>query len=670
MRTRKCPNPKSTVKWMLELYTACYSDVARASDIPSEDWKFDLELVKSRLAKEGPSFFTKSLPLLGKNLDRVLSSLGTSPCFNGLPFQGWALKHMTVYPRFLGWLFAKVLAIDGSVSREADPNALGRLRQLLFLFYKVEFPSTDEQNRAVLDQFVLTDQSLPDVGESIFSQGEWDSTSAQRRVWILKRSRKLIHEILSVHDPLDIERNFPRHGPGAVATGERSHEKPLFKRYHAKLHTVFPYDSYMSYSLSSVADEWQGWQDLELRRESTAKVVLVPKDSRGPRIISCEPLEIQWIQQALMKRLVDILESHPLTRGHVNFQRQDVNRELALLYSVGAPNAIQAVQMAVKYGASTKVTMDMKDASDRVSLELVRYMMPQKWFIALDACRSEATKLPDGQIVKLKKFAPMGSAVCFPVEALIFYAICVATQQYVTKDSSRRKYALKEYPYVYGDDLIVESHLFELIVDSLECVHLKVNMDKCCLGPWFRESCGMDAFNGVDVTPLKIRRPWGSPSHTALFSWCEYHNWFSRRGYEDAARLIRLYLIGLPDSKYLPVMDDIWLGGQSPGYAYLHVAGERPHSLKGPLVTRFNRDLHRKEFLAWGVTSRLKKRQVPGWSEMLSKASRRGSHLRGPVKGPDKLPSVFERTLAAKAYEYALAHGVVRKCAWYPLIGG
>jgi len=74
MKTKKNNSQAFTVKWMLDLYTACYRDVACASDISSEDGKRDIDYVTSRLAKEGVSFFTKSLPLLGKYLDRVLSA--------------------------------------------------------------------------------------------------------------------------------------------------------------------------------------------------------------------------------------------------------------------------------------------------------------------------------------------------------------------------------------------------------------------------------------------------------------------------------------------------------------------------------------------------------------------------------------------------------------------
>lgn len=642
-------------EWMFEIHHACYRDVACAPDMSSEDGDFDIMYVKARLAKEGPSFLTKTLPLLGKHLDRVLSALETS--VNPEPFQGFTTMPGTVLPKYLGWLFLKVLAPDGSVLGNADSIALGRLRQILYLFYKLELPYTSEQSQATLDKFVLTDSSLP--SPDAHPMGGDDFTATPGNMWVLARARALVHRVLANYDPLDHEALQARHGPGAVATGEKSHEKPIFRRYYEHLHAVFPYDIHMSYNLSSINDEWEGWQKLESLRESTAKVVLVPKDSRGPRIISCEPLEIQWIQQALMTRLVNILETHPLTRGHVNFKRQSINGNLALVASTMSP-----------FQGDQWVTMDMKDASDRVSLALVRHLFPNRWVTALEGCRSSSTRLPDGQILRMKKFAPMGSATCFPVEALIFYAICVATQQYQNKELLGRGFrkAPDEWPYVYGDDLIIKPNLFDAIVDNLEMVHLKVNLDKCCRGRWFRESCGVDAFKGLNVTPLKIRRPLGHPSRTTWLSWIEYHNWFSTRGYDQVALRIRQYLALSPLAGFILVMDSIWLEGRKPGYAYLDVAGERPHALVGDLWQRYNKRLFRREYFLWGVSACLKKHPVPGWSEMLQRAALRGGNLSSAVKADDRPPSVFNRTVSAKAYEYARAHRVVRECAWYPAL--
>lgn len=187
----------------------------------------------------------------------------------------------------------------------------------------------------------------------------------------------------------------------------------MFKRYYRSLAERFPYEDYFFFNLSHMCDELRSYLSLEELDTPVAKVVLVPKDSRGPRLISSEPLEVQWIQQMLMANMVHTIETHPLTRGLVNFTDQSVNRRLALRGSTEESNFL--------------VTLDMKDASDRVHSTLVRILFPNTWVAALMAARSTATRLPNGEVVQLHKFAPMGSATCFPVEALIFWALSTAT---------------------------------------------------------------------------------------------------------------------------------------------------------------------------------------------------------------------------------------------------
>jgi hypothetical protein len=162
-----------------------------------------------------------------------------------------------------------------------------------------------------------------------------------------------------------------------------------------------------------IIDRVQWYRGLERLPAGTAKVVLVPKDSRGPRLISAEPLEYQWIQQGVGRSIVAHLEAHHLTKGRVNFTHQEVNRRLAQESSA-------TLELA---------TLDLKDASDRVSLELVRRVFKNtpELVRALEAIRTDATLLPDGRVQSLKKFAPMGSAVCFPVEAFVFWAILTAS---------------------------------------------------------------------------------------------------------------------------------------------------------------------------------------------------------------------------------------------------
>jgi len=314
----------------------------------------------------------------------------------------------------------------------------------------------------------------------------------------------------------------PKHGPGAVATGEDPHEKMNFKRIYETVEEVYPFTDYYFYNYSHLCDNLENLEDMEIIPHGIAEIRLVPKDSRGPRIISMEPLEIQWIQQGLLNCIVPHLEQHSSPcSGRVNFTDQSINRDLALTNSFcGMFN-----------------TYDMKEASDRVSTWLVKKIFPPPLFRSLNACRSKETLLPSGDRHTLNKFAPMGSAVCFPIEALVFWAVAVGSIRHI-----RTRGDLVGLPdiYVYGDDIVAQPGHYDKFAPVFEELFLEFNEDKCCTGRFFKESCGMDAFKLQSVNPVRVRAPWSeSPSPAATLSYVTYVNSLRERGYFSAASFLQ-----------------------------------------------------------------------------------------------------------------------------------
>jgi hypothetical protein len=185
-------------------------------------------------------------------------------------------------------------------------------------------------------------------------------------------------------------------------------------------------------------------------------------------------------------------------------------------------------------------TLDLKEASDRVSLALVREVFSQTPDLlrALEATRSSATTLPSGEVVTLKKFAPMGSALCFPVEAYCFWAILVASLARRDRVSPGKA---AESVFVYGDDIIVPTKDADFCMQALESVKLVVNRSKSCiLGP-FRESCGMDAFKGHPVTPVRAKTRWSGRASdgSAYVSYVALMNNLASSGYQKCSDYVR-----------------------------------------------------------------------------------------------------------------------------------
>jgi len=536
----------------------------------------DIAVMRRRVKEEGLSFLTKALPKLGKELDKALSQ--------GTRFapRGFLTRPRSTIPKFLGWLFERVFSDQGEELKSSCPRAVRDLRLCLYFLYKLAVPYTDDQEAAMLLAFREVDEGLPPIDPS-------DN--------VISHARNFITNVFGQLCPYDI---IPKHGPGAVATGEKNHEKHCFKRFYEGIEAEYPFTEYFHFSLIHVGDNPEHMGSTETLQAGTAKVVLVPKDSRGPRIISAEPLEYQWIQGGLGEKIKTHLESNRWTRGHVNFTDQRINQRLATLGS-----------LEPKW-----VTLDMKDASDRVSLELVSVLFRDcpNLLRCLIAARTPETRLPNGDVVRMKKFAPMGSNLCFPVESVVFFALSVglyihdrlARKPYVARQHQHRYYSKLMWQatrrvYVYGDDIIATREDYPRMLQYFPKVGLMFNTDKCCTQGFFRESCGVDAFKGVDVTPLRLKRMWMSGRRQAPETYCSYVA-FSNAAYARGLHRVASYISEavVNDLGDLPVFPErsLDVNGRT-GCEYGILAFVRPYSHVSPgspmWQVRWNADLHYRE---------------------------------------------------------------------------
>lgn len=633
-------------------------------DSVRKEYERDKAEMLRRVSSEGLSFLTKTLPALGKAIDKALAK--------DAPFEssGFEIDTRVGLPRFLGQLTQMIFTTssEGSfpclplystdysvvppallergtrckvdISLDMSTLALKLMRQICYAFYKLNVPYDEKAKTEVINTFVETDSSCP---EEIRDIGEPGSH-------IISMARGLISRVLCSYDPAEV---YPRHGPGAVSTGEKPQDKAKFKRFYTRLNAFYPYDVYFFYNHSHLSDRLQELADMEVLEAGTAKVVLVPKDSRGPRLISCEPLELQWIQQGQMKALMDCIESHPFTKGRVNFRSQDVNRHLALSSSL--PNE------------DDMVTLDLKEASDRVSLALVRELFPTRWYDALYASRSSHTKLPNGHLVPLKKFAPMGSATCFPVEALIFWALGVATlaaKRGCSADSiaHRGSRFLKEQFYVFGDDIICSSEIAVDYKHTLELVGLMLNDAKCCVKGLFRESCGCDAFAGVDVTPAKFRRTWDRHCSVDSYpSWVAYSNLLWEKGFSGTADWL---LERIQSVRLTPVTST---EDSRPGcVAFLRPQGRYAYrDYNSALRRRFSPSIQCFEYLCTCIETLRVTGSHDGWEEMLRLRSYQGPSKDLPDARLDKLSA--PNILYLEADQYSVRRRAKLKRRWMPL---
>jgi len=275
-----------------------------------------------------------------------------------------------------------------------------------------------------------------------------------------------------------------------------------------------------------------------------------------------------------------------LTRWNVHFTDQ-------------GPNNCGALLGSKRLRGKDYATLDLNEASDRVSLALVDLLFPKDGVLPyLMAARSTQTQLPNGKVITLRKFAPMGSALCFPILALTVWSLLTAA----APDEYTRERIL-----VYGDDIIVPTAFADEAMKTLTFFGLKVNNDKSCLGGFFRESCGVDAFKGENVTPVRIRTPWlDRPSPASYCSWLAYANQLYMKGYYVPYD----YIVEHIGAVYGTEIPSLASGISAPGL--VEVPAEWP-----ALTRRWHKGsqrwLHRVNYVR-GVTVT---KEIDGWSMLL-----------------------------------------------------
>lgn len=203
------------------------------------------------------------------------------------------------------------------------------------------------------------------------------------------------------------------------------------------------------------------------------KIVFVPKTAKTHRAIAVEPLLNGFVQKG-----IDRCMRKRLLRVGIDLSDQSKNQVLAREGSV--PDSV------------AYCTLDLSAASDSLSTEVVRRLLPYEWFDFLNSCRSTHGNINDS-IVRYEKFCSMGNGFCFPLESLIFGSAVYEAGGNLGKDS-----------LVYGDDIVVPPLIVNRVIENLSLLGFSLNIDKTFTSGPFRESCGGDYFDGEDVRPFTL----------------------------------------------------------------------------------------------------------------------------------------------------------------------
>lgn len=598
------------------LYVSLIEDLQHMHPSIARDLSRDLSRLLDGGIKSGLKLYTITLPSVSKYL---LGSLDCGALLELRPPLCGAKSKTDRRPTFLYGLWCAIFESDGTLKSMPDTQSIASVYQVCNLMKKLRIECDERYKLEAIGAFREIERSLPASWD-----GTWDlddpnwCTRSGHPIWgperVDDRQASLLDAITPMHglsfDP-DWKgfRNFvarfsselgdlhsatlsgdnrlsslrPQHGPGAVSDKTR-YTKYDGKYWTHRLESVFPYDYWASPSLDVPA--------YVSYMEHASRLHAVLKDQKGPRLIAAEPTSHQWIQGYIRKWLEVKLESSILANT-IDFKSQAASQQLALLSSASRSHA----------------TIDLSSASDRLTTRLVEYVFQGNRTLldALAASRTRCVQLPDGELIRLRKFATQGSAVTFPVQSIVFALIAiwaVGLVRHDTKYDSLRSYA--RTVRVFGDDIIIPNDAYEVCTGLIETCCLKVNASKSYSLGFFRESCGMDAYGGVDVTPTYIREV-NSSTPTALESIVECSNNLHLAGYwRTADRLLKT----LPPSDIAMIPTKATSSG---AFALVSFLGHDPSYHR----VRWNRHLHREEILALSLQSAVKRARGRGHGDLL-----------------------------------------------------
>jgi len=469
----------------------------------------DVNTVLDRSKHEGFSFLTITLPSFGKDFQKSLDQ--GIVCRDS--FQGFSWR--AGLPQFLGGFLDNVFdRSTGTLLNDPCVDSVLAVRQLTLMFNKILLPCSDARVKDAMHGYIQCEQEVKESDAMLSSRDRED---------FLRISSLLFSKTFSAVDR-DIYYGdvFPKHGPGATADKIRGNGKYNLRTWTDRLEEVFHCSDHLFPSVSHYAEQISDVHFLEPGDEIPVKVISVPKTMKTPRIIAVEPTCMQYMQQAVLDRLVPRIE-------------KDVNLSQFIGFSDQTPNQRMAREGSVENG--NLATLDLSEASDRVSNQLVRLLVSRFPSLnrAIDATRSRRADVPGHGVVRLAKFASMGSALCFPFEAMVFLTIIFIGIERELNVQFSKESELFDYlgsVRVYGDDIIVPDDMVHSVVGTLSLFGAKVGPSKSFWTGRFRESCGKEYFNGFDVSIVKVRRVFPSTRKHApeVISLVELRNQLYRAG--------------------------------------------------------------------------------------------------------------------------------------------
>lgn len=366
---------------------------------------------------------------------------------------------------------------------EAPVDIFFYLHQLQHLFKRYTFRrdacSPDDRKVNSLRDFVRTQYELE------------NSKITEVGRMILAKMRPIVTDVIGEFVPLEEVLTNMEQGKRAAVGLESTNAHDFCMRYDAGSHTVgqsvLMRELWRRSSLRHLAytrDYWKTRMPVD-----ALHAVAVPKKYNVDRII----MPNTTIGALVTSGLGRVIEDR-LSYFGINLSTQpDLHKVLAERSSI----------------TRHLVTADLSKASDLITEEHIRAIVPDEWFHLLSSTRVPLVwvdkkavdkdhsglvvrRTKQEKLIRMNTFMTMGVGYTFPLQTLVFRSLL---------EVLRREFNIRGRISVYGDDLIYPYRLHIYVEWAFRHLGFRLNTDKTCVDVDFRESCGGDYFRGLDVRP-------------------------------------------------------------------------------------------------------------------------------------------------------------------------
>jgi len=355
-------------------------------------------------------------------------------------------------------------------------NARDSLQATELLRKHEDLPTNIDKSSVAFDAFALAEVVCSESNKRIYGS---NSHATKRFV----SSRKISTCLGSFH-PEDMF-EFAGWGPG-VTIALRGSDATSLNKFQCNQESTVPLANFIAPFLGSQYPNWP----VRIRHYEGNRVITVPKNAKTDRIIAVEPSLNLFFQKG-----VGTMIRKRLAFSGIDLNDQQKNKDWA------------------RYASSSNLlaTVDFSAASDTISYACVHDLFQSSdWFKVMDLLRSpRGLNTNTDSLIEYEKFSSMGNGFTFELESLIFWSLAKAC---VPDD-----HPLNDMVSVYGDDVIIPVEFLPSYIELCTFYGFTINTKKSFSSSYYRESCGGHYWNGVDITPVYLRRSLAGKRQKMIF---------------------------------------------------------------------------------------------------------------------------------------------------------